>query len=66
MIKGNRNPIRPGRGNRNPSGTLSTLLTPHMYSLLAYTLGKRKVTDSFTNDIVVTNHIYMEEQQDKL
>ena len=59
MIKGNRNPIRPGRGNRNPSGTLSTLLTPHMYSLLAYTLGKRKVTDSFTNDIVVTNHIYM-------
>ena len=26
-----------------------------MYSLFAYTLGKRKVTDSLTNYIVVTN-----------
>lgn len=59
LIKGNRNPIRPGRGNKNPSGTLSTMLTPHMYAMLAYTFGKRKCTDSYTDDIVVTNNIYM-------
>lgn len=59
LIKGSRNPIRPGRGNKNPTGTLSTLLTPHMYSMLAYMLGKRKVTDSYTADIIVTSNIYM-------
>lgn len=59
LIKGSRNPIKPGRGNKNPGGTLSTLLTPHMYPLFAYTLGKRKVTDSYTDAIVVTNQVYV-------
>ena len=58
LIRGSRNPVKPARGNKNPSGTLSTLLTPFMYPLFAYTLGKRKVADSLTDYIVVTNSIY--------
>jgi hypothetical protein len=58
LIKGDRNPVKPARGNKNPSGTFSTLLTPFMYPLFAYTLGKRRVTDSYGGNISVTNNIY--------
>lgn len=57
LIRPVRNPIRPSRGNKNPGGTLNTLLTPHMYTLLAYTLGKRKVVDSYSSPQTIVNNV---------